>query len=489
MALPEGTIVRLNRHTRVWGGTVLAGGSPSRVMRLKSAAAQLFEERQMTISDSFSAALAERMIDVGIADPVATSLPEIPLATLTVVIPVKDRHRQLDRLLASIPAGVHETIVVDDGSDDAAGVANIVAAHSARLVTLPTNQGVSAARNAGMRQVETDFVVFVDSDVVVQHGSFETMLRHFVDPQVALVAPRVLGIDRDHPNWITRYEDSRSSLDLGKDAGSVRPRSPITWVSGTCMLVRASTIGRGFDPGMPSGEDVDFVWRLIADGYRVRFEPSAVVLHEHRTTVRKWLARKFHYGTGATPLAARHPSDIPPVVLPPWGALILALVLMQRRWSVSAAVITALAVSARIRQRIRFVDHPTTVSLTLTADGIAATLTQGIALLLRHWWPMTLIACALSRRARRATMTAALIDLVSEYARLSPSLDPARFSLARRLDDLSYGAGVWWSAIGGRSTRALLPLITRSNRSSTTPARLVARPFPPRPPLSATALE
>jgi len=34
---------------------------------------------------------------------------------------------------------------------------------------------------------------------------------------------------------------------------------------------------------------------------------------------------------------------------------------------------------------------------------------------------------------------------------------PVRFIVARRLDDLAYGAGLWWGALRSRSPRALLP--------------------------------
>jgi len=42
-----------------------------------------------------------------------------------------------------------------------------------------------------------------------------------------------------------------------------------------------------------------------------------------------------------------------------------------------------------------------------------------------------------------------------------PDLDPVRFAIARRLDDLAYGYGVWRSAIRGRSLAALLPDLRR----------------------------
>jgi hypothetical protein len=62
---------------------------------------------------------------------------------------------------------------------------------------------------------------------------------------------------------------------------------------------------------------------------------------------------------------------------------------------------------------------------------------------------------------RRAVVAATLADIVVEFARTRPRLDPVRFGVARRLDDAAYGAGVWWSAIGARSTKALRPDLRR----------------------------
>jgi mycofactocin glycosyltransferase len=65
--------------------------------------------------------------------------------------------------------------------------------------------------------------------------------------------------------------------------------------------------------------------------------------------------------------------------------------------------------------------------------------------------------CTISRRVRRATAMAAVADVALEYLHQGAAVDPLRYGIARRLDDLAYGAGVWWSAIKGRSTAALRP--------------------------------
>ncbi|GAA4372917.1 mycofactocin biosynthesis glycosyltransferase MftF [Agromyces bauzanensis] len=459
--LPDGFVVRLNRHTRVIDdGAVLVGGSPTRISRLKPLARRAIRGRTMTVTDASSRALADHLLATGMADPVVDALPAADLALATVVIPVRDRPRQLDRLLDGLGGALH-VIVVDDDSVDRAAVAAVAARHGAELLPLAENVGPAGARNAGLARVTTPFVVFIDSDVVVEPAAIETMLRHFADPGLVTVAPRVLGLERGRPNWITRYEDARSSLDLGEDSSSVRPRSPVTWVSSTCLVARVDALGRGFDESMRVGEDVDLVWRLVDEGRRVRFEPAASVRHEHRSTLLAWMGRKAFYGTGAHPLAVRHPDDIAPVVLAPWGAGFLVALMAQRRWSLPVAAAIAGVTIVRIGRRAVGVRHPYRLAGRLTGYGAIAALTQGFALLLRHWWPLAAIGCLVSRRVRRAVLVATLADTVIEYARTKPRLDPVRFAVARRLDDAAYGAGVWWSAIRARSPKALLPDLRR----------------------------
>ena len=455
--LPDGFVVRLNRHTRVLDdGAALVGGSPTRISRLTPLALRSMRGREITVTDAASRALAGHLLATGMADPVVEALPPVDLSLATVVIPVRDRARQLDRLLRGL-RGILPVIVVDDASIGRSAVAAVADRHDADLLVLPENVGPAGARNAGLARVETPFVVFIDSDVVVEPAAIALMLRHFADPGLAMVAPRVLGLESERPNWITRYEDARSSLDLGSDSSSVRPRSPVTWVSSTCLAARVDLLGDGFDDGMRVAEDVDLVWRLVERGQRVRFEPAASVHHEHRSTLRTWLGRKFVYGTGAHPLAERHPDDIAPVVLPPWGAALLVVLAAQRRWSLPVAAVIAVITTVRISRKATAVRHPTRVAARLAAYGATATIAQGFALLLRHWWPLTVIGCLFSSRVRRAVVVAAVADTAWEFVRTKPRLDPVRFGFARRLDDAAYGAGVWWSALRARSPKALLP--------------------------------
>lgn len=473
--LPDGFTVRIGRQTQVVDdGDVLIGGTSARVVRLTRQARSIVSAGTVVVRDAASRTLAEYLLDTGFAHPVPHALPEIGFDRLTVVIPAKDRAVLLARLLRSIPDEVAEVIVVDDGSDDPEAIARVADSAGVRLIVHPQNLGVSAARNSGMRAAATEFVAFVDTDVVVDADCLSLLLRHFADPRLALAAPRVVGMTEGPPTWITRYEDARSSLDLGVDSAPVVPRTRVAWVPTTCVVGRVELLGDGFDETTHAGEDVDLVWRLHAAGHRVRYEPAAAVRHEHRTRASRWLGRKFFYGTGAQPLAARHPENIAPVVLAPWSALVLGAALAQRRWSLPVIVGTAAFVSWRIARRIGHVRHPYRVSVRLVAGALVSTAAQGIALFVRHWWPLAVVAAVFSGRLRRALVVAAVADAAWEYVRLRPHLDPVRFAVAKRLDDLAYGAGVWWSSLRAASVRALLPAFVR-----TAPRPRGARPQPP----------
>jgi mycofactocin system glycosyltransferase len=379
-----------------------------------------------------------------------------------VVVPVFGRPEALDRLLNSINQA-YRVIVVDDCSPNSEAISTVVQAHGAQLVRLPRNAGPARARNEGLRRVTTPYVAFADSDIVLAPDSIPLLLKHFSDQRVALAGPRIYGLDRGSGmNWIERYEEAKSSLDLGKHPAPVRPRSPVSWLPGAFLVGRVDALGDGFSDGTRVGEDVDLVWRLAQEGWRVRFEPQARVWHEHRQSLGEWLTRKAFYGTSAHPLSVRHAEAVAPAVFAPWSAAAMAALLCQRAWSLPAAGVLCAGAAWRISRKLGKSSHPNLIAASLTLRAVMGSLTQVMALLVRHWWPLAICGSIVSRRARRALVLSCIADAAWEYCRTRPQLDPVRFAVARRLDDLAYGAGVWSGALKGRSVRCLLPDIRRN---------------------------
>lgn len=98
---------------------------------------------------------------------------------LSIVIPAYRSERTIRRTIESAVAeGVspQNIIVVEDGVFD--GTADVVrSCPGVRLITHPSNKGAPAARNAGLAQVSTRYVMFLDADDYVEGGLLHGLVR------------------------------------------------------------------------------------------------------------------------------------------------------------------------------------------------------------------------------------------------------------------------------------------------------------------------
>ena len=452
--LPDGFVVRLDpRVRRRDGGAALLGGSPMRLLRLSPRARGLAADGQVVVRDATTATVAARLLDAGLAHP---ELAAARTDDVTVVVPVKDRPAGLDRLLTALRADPATAdlpvVVVDDGS------AEPVTAPGARVLRHDVARGPAAARNAGLRAVRTPFVAFLDSDCVPVPGWLQRLRPHLDDPLLAAVAPRIVA-EGGGRSWFAAYEAAVSALDMGSQPAPVRPGSAVSYVPSAALLARRAALGDGFDETMQVAEDVDLVWRLAAAGWRVRYDPAAEVAHEHPRTTAEWLHRRAFYGTGAALLAARHGGAVAPLVISPETALAWALALSGRRWARTAAAGVLAVTTARLARRLAAPGQrpPAGLAALLVVRGVGASGRALARSVTRHYWPLAVPAAVASRRARRWILAVALADALGAWWPHRRRVGPVRFAVARRLDDLAYGTGLWWGAARARDPRALLP--------------------------------
>lgn len=460
--LPTGFAVRLDpRARRREDGAVLLGGSPLRLLRLSPPARPLLADDRLVVRDARTAVLAGRLLDAGLAHP---DLPAAPGAQddVTVVVPVRDRPAALARLLTALradPATARApVVVVDDGSVDPAAVVRAAGACGGRVVRREVSGGPAAARNAGLREARTDLVAFLDSDCVPRTGWLGVLRPHLADPRLALVAPRITGLPGGPTGWTAAYDEVAGALDMGEHPAPVRPWSAISYVPSAALLARRVALGEGFDESMRVAEDVDLVWRLVEAGWRVRYEPGAVVEHEHPVATADWLRRRAFYGTGAALLAARHGPAVAPVVLAPTSAAVWALLVAggRRGWAPAAAILAVDTV--RLSRRLAGPDRPPEAGFAagLVLRGAVAAGRSLARAVTRHHWPVAVPLLAV-RRLRPWLLGAAVVDAAAAWWPVRRRLGPLRFVAARRLDDLAYGAGLWWGAARARDLRALRP--------------------------------
>ncbi len=463
--LPDGFAVQVDRRVKVLAeGSALLGGSPTRLLRLAPTAQTMLNGGRLEVHDALSAQLARTLLDATVAHPRPASGPSH--RDVTVVIPVRDNASGLKRLISTLRG--MRVVVVDDGSVVPVQQADFAGMHcDVRVLRHPRSKGPAAARNTGLAACSTDFVAFLDSDVVPRRGWLEALLGHFCDPAVALVAPRIVAL-RNADNLVARYEAVRSSLDLGLREAPVVPYGTVSYVPSAAIICRRTVLSEvgGFDETLKSGEDVDLCWRFIEAGARLRYEPIALVAHDHRTRLRDWFVRKSFYGESAAPLSVRHPGKTAPLVISGWTLVLWVLLAMGSGIGYLASMVVAGITGRRIANSLRTVDTEPKEVAVVAAQGLWAAALQLASAICRHYWPVALIAAVLFRRCRQVVLVAAIIDGVVDWASRNGNADDdtkrvglLTYVLLKRLDDIAYGTGLWTGVVRERHLGALKPQI------------------------------
>lgn len=447
----------LDRSVRTFrGGTVLVGGHPGRLITLNAdgvnALSLLLEGRPSTDA---ARSLGQRLVRTGMAHPTANTngRPSDIGRQVTVVVPVRDRSRSLDRCLASL-GGHQPVVVVDDGSDDPAAVAEVCERRGAHVIRRHVNGGPGAARNEGMALVRSELVAFVDSDCTVGEGWLDGLVWMFEDPGVGAVAPRV------RPEWTgsrsarSRFSEDHSSLDMGPEPSEVGPDRVVRYVPTTALVMRTSAWDKGFDTDLRVGEDVDLVWRLLDAGWRIRYQPAVTVRHREPSSWASLMARRFRYGTSAGPLARRHPDRLAPLELRPWPtAAVVALLGGTPALGLAMIVASATAIARRVhRHGIPFV-----LTLRWSAEGAGWTMVgvgRAATMLVA---PALVVTAVRSKRTAAALAFLVILPPTVEWWQRRPRLDPVRWSLASIADNVAYGAGVWSGCLRAGTLAPLLP--------------------------------
>jgi glycosyltransferase involved in cell wall biosynthesis len=208
---------------------------------------------------------------------------------VSVVVPAYNYGRYLGEAIDSVLAQTHrhfELLVVDDGSSD--NTREIVTAYADPRVRYvwQQNQGLSAARNTGIREARFDFVAFLDADDLWRPDHLAEAMAEFArrGPECALVASNSLRMDQHGTEMATRLPDWKGARRIDVSEIVIRTRfMPST------AVVRRAAFDRcgGFDTGLRSSEDRE-MWMRIAAEYDVacRSEPT-VLIRKHTSNMSK----------------------------------------------------------------------------------------------------------------------------------------------------------------------------------------------------------
>jgi len=201
---------------------------------------------------------------------------------ISVVIPAYNEEKYISESLESlqnqtIPQEFFEVIVVDNNSTDK--TAQIAESSGARLVGCQT-QGVSAARATGSRAANGDIIAGTDADTVVAADWLEKILDHFNedDGLVGLTGPTYF-----HNANPLLSKAAYISFDIFQRFNFLIKRPSFSGFNFAVRREAYNSVG-GFNPELPSAEDIDLSLKLTKIGKVGYFSDVLVYTSARRLT-------------------------------------------------------------------------------------------------------------------------------------------------------------------------------------------------------------
>ena len=264
----------------------------------------------------------------------------------SIIGPVYNRPDEVDELLQSLCEQTvkdFEVIIVEDGSvKPCKDVCNKYAGILSLHYYAKENSGPGQSRNYGAERANGEYVIILDSDVVLPKGYLQAIDNALTSEIAAFGGP-----DAAHPDFTPVQKAISYSMTSFFTTGGIRggkakldkfyPRS-------FNMGIRRDVYQQlgGFTK-MRFGEDIDFSYRIVEAGYQPRLFPEAWVWHKRRTDFRKFFRQVYNSGIARINLEKRHPGTMKLVHLLPTVFTV--------------GVIALILISAVGRALMHYVDH------------------------------------------------------------------------------------------------------------------------------------
>ncbi len=239
----------------------------------------------------------------------------------SIIIPVYNRPDELDELLDSLTRQTFtdfEVVVVEDGSSiSSETVCRKYAAQLPLHYFSKANSGPGQSRNYGAERASGDYLIVLDSDVVLPEGYLQAVERELQREE----ADAFGGSDAANDSFTDVQKAISYSMTSFFTTGGIRGGKkkldkfyPRSFNMGIRKEVYES-LG-GFSK-MRFGEDIDFSIRIFKGGYRCRLFPEAWVWHKRRTDFRKFFRQVYNSGIARINLYKKYPDSLKPVHMLP----------------------------------------------------------------------------------------------------------------------------------------------------------------------------
>jgi len=215
---------------------------------------------------------------------------------LSIVIPSFNTKELLDRCLSSVFFSLKETpffyevIVVDNASSDGSLAIVNKKFPQVYLVRNTENTGYGKANNQAIKMAKGEYVLLLNSDIVVQDNAIGTLYKFIKDKNKAFAGGKLFNEDgSSQPSCGPFYSLPVVALMLfakgdywGATRYSPNQAQRVDWVSGACLIGRKSSflsVGLFDEKIFMYMEEIELLYRAREKGYGTFFVPEAQFIH------------------------------------------------------------------------------------------------------------------------------------------------------------------------------------------------------------------
>ncbi|MFC4171675.1 glycosyltransferase family 2 protein [Microvirga sp. GCM10011540] len=202
------------------------------------------------------------------------------MTTVAAIVVAFDSAHALPECLGALRADGVPLIVVDNAStDDSAAIAE---GQGARVIRNARNEGYGRANNAGARAAQSEYILIVNPDVIVDRGAVAALLdaaRRY--PDAGFFAPRIVEpsgrVFFQPRSLLASYLTNPTGKLVLPEGEACAP-----FFSGACFLIRRDLFLQlgGFDENIFLFYEDDDLCRRVADaGSALIYVPQAIVRH------------------------------------------------------------------------------------------------------------------------------------------------------------------------------------------------------------------
>jgi cellulose synthase/poly-beta-1,6-N-acetylglucosamine synthase-like glycosyltransferase len=228
---------------------------------------------------------------------------------ISIIVPVYNGEKTINKCLCGIKNqdynGETEIIVVDDGSTDST-IEAIKRCDGVNIIT-QLHRGPATARNLGAKKANGNIVLFTDADCIPDKSWVSEMIKPFAQNEIVGVQGAYRTVQ---PSIVAKFVQ----LEIEDRYGRMKTGEYIDFIGSYSAAYKKDVFLSfgGFNESFltASGEDTELSYRLSKNGYKMVFNPSAVVCHTHPDTMRKYLNQKFYRAYWRVLLYKKHKSKM-----------------------------------------------------------------------------------------------------------------------------------------------------------------------------------